>query len=105
MPLYDYECPKCGNIQENVLQKFDDPPLVCDHSFEGIPGEGEPATMNRLIGQVSFRQVGKDWPDVEHKKLKERFEKRNKRIEKMSPQQQEAFKRIIDSTGGKRYIP
>jgi putative FmdB family regulatory protein len=27
MPLYEYQCEKCGNVFE-ILQKFSDPPLI-----------------------------------------------------------------------------
>lgn len=52
MPIYEYECKKCGNVQE-VLQKFSDSPLsTCRHC------SGE---LHKLISQSSFHLKGSGW--------------------------------------------
>ena len=106
MPIYDFECPQCGHVIENLVQKFDDPPPNCSGETDEEADSCHATTpMTRLIGQSTFRCVGKGWPDQDSKELKARFNKRNKRIESMTPEQQQGFKNIIDRTGGKRYIP
>lgn len=107
MPLYDYECPVCGRIEENVLQKFEDPPITCmEHQTDSKENTSRcDGVMVRLIGLSTFKCKGEGFPDQDSKVLKERFVKRNARIEKMDPLAQQRLKNIIDSTGGKRYIP
>lgn len=106
MPLYDFECSECGWIEENVLQKFDDPPIRCAGFQEGeLEVRHAPCDMVRLIGLSHFKLVGKGWPDKDSQELRARFRRRNARIQKMDPTTQQGFKDLIDRTGGKRYIP
>jgi putative FmdB family regulatory protein len=52
MPLYEYECTKCGH-QIEVLQKFSDAPInECDQC------KGK---MKRLISQSTFHLKGTGW--------------------------------------------
>jgi putative FmdB family regulatory protein len=52
MPIYEYECTKCGHITE-AWQKFSDPPLSkCQHC------KGK---MRKLISQSSFHLKGTGW--------------------------------------------
>ena len=52
MPIYEYECEKCGKIQE-VFQKFSDKPLrKCSHCS---------GRVNKLISQSSFHLKGTGW--------------------------------------------
>jgi putative FmdB family regulatory protein len=52
MPLYEYECTKCGEIEE-AIQKFSDPPLTtCPHCS---------GKLNKLISQSSFHLKGTGW--------------------------------------------
>ncbi len=52
MPLYEYECSKCGRIGE-VLQKFSDKPLKkCKHCS---------GKLNKLISHSSFHLKGTGW--------------------------------------------
>ncbi len=52
MPIYEYECKNCGNVEE-VLQKFSDSPLTtCGHC------SGE---FHKLISQSSFHLKGSGW--------------------------------------------
>ena len=52
MPLYEYQCSKCGNIFE-VIQKFSDEPLTV---HEGCGGE-----VVRLISRSAFQLKGSGW--------------------------------------------
>jgi putative FmdB family regulatory protein len=52
MPLYEYQCTKCGKIEE-VIQKFSDDPLsTCRHCS---------GKLNKLISQSSFHLKGTGW--------------------------------------------
>ena len=52
MPIYEYECTKCGNVEE-VLQKFSDrPQSKCRHCS---------GKLHKLISQSSFHLKGTGW--------------------------------------------
>jgi len=52
MPIYEYECTKCGHVTE-VWQKFSDPPL---EKCEACGGE-----VRKLISQSTFHLKGSGW--------------------------------------------
>ena len=52
MPLYEYECTKCGKIEE-VLQKFSDAPLTQCKSCSG--------NLHKLVSHSSFHLKGTGW--------------------------------------------
>lgn len=52
MPIYEYECTKCGRIEE-ALQKFSDKPLSkCRHCS---------GKLHRVISQSTFHLKGSGW--------------------------------------------
>jgi len=52
MPIYEYECEKCGRIEE-VLQKFSDKPLSrCGHCS---------GKLHKLVSQSAFHLKGAGW--------------------------------------------
>ena len=52
MPIYEYECSKCGRIDE-VLQRFSDKPLKkCKHCS---------GKLQKLISHSSFHLKGTGW--------------------------------------------
>jgi putative FmdB family regulatory protein len=52
MPIYEYECNKCGKIEE-ALQKFSDKPLTkCKHCS---------GKLHKLVSQSSFHLKGTGW--------------------------------------------
>jgi len=52
MPLYEYQCTRCGEIEE-AIQKFSDPPLTTCRHCSG--------KLNKLISQSSFHLKGTGW--------------------------------------------
>ncbi|WP_028325104.1 FmdB family zinc ribbon protein [Desulfatirhabdium butyrativorans] len=52
MPIYEYECTQCGQIEE-VLQKFSDEPLTTCKKCSG--------KLHKLISQSSFHLKGTGW--------------------------------------------
>ena len=59
MPIYEYECKKCGRITE-ALQGFNDPPLKkCEHC------KGK---LEKLISLSSFQLTGTGWYATDYAK-------------------------------------
>ena len=52
MPIYEYECTKCGNIEE-ALQKFSDKPLTRCGNCRG--------KLTKLVSQTTFHLKGSGW--------------------------------------------
>jgi putative FmdB family regulatory protein len=52
MPIYEYQCSKCGNIEE-AIQKFSDKPLSKCRRCSG--------RLSRLISQSTFHLKGSGW--------------------------------------------
>jgi len=52
MPIYEYECSKCGEIEE-VFQKFSDKPLVKCKRCSG--------RLHKIISHSSFHLKGTGW--------------------------------------------
>jgi putative FmdB family regulatory protein len=52
MPLYEYECTQCGQIEE-ALQKFSDKPLKKCRACSG--------SLRKLISNSSFHLKGTGW--------------------------------------------
>ena len=58
MPLYEYECNKCGKVIE-ALQKFSDEPLI---KCEECGGE-----LKKLVSKNSFSLKGGGWYITDYK--------------------------------------
>lgn len=52
MPIYEYQCQKCGEIEE-ALQKFSDKPLTKCKQCSG--------KLHKLVSQSSFHLKGSGW--------------------------------------------
>jgi putative FmdB family regulatory protein len=52
MPIYEYECTKCGKIEE-AIQKFSDKPLTKCQSCAG--------KLHKLVSQSTFHLKGTGW--------------------------------------------
>jgi len=52
MPIYEYECSKCGHIEE-VMQKFSDKPLSRCPNCNG--------KLRKLMSQSTFHLKGSGW--------------------------------------------
>jgi len=52
MPIYEYQCMKCGHVRE-AWQKFSDPPLTECELCHG--------KMKKLISQSTFHLKGTGW--------------------------------------------
>ena len=52
MPIYEYECTRCGRIEE-VMQQFSDKPLKTCRACSG--------KLHKLISRSSFHLKGTGW--------------------------------------------
>ncbi|SFM60058.1 FmdB family zinc ribbon protein [Thermodesulforhabdus norvegica] len=52
MPIYEYECTRCGKVIE-VMQKFSDPPLTECEACHG--------SLRKLISMSTFHLKGTGW--------------------------------------------
>jgi putative FmdB family regulatory protein len=52
MPIYEYQCKKCGTIEE-ALQKFSDKPLTRCRNCSG--------KLHKLVSRSSFHLKGTGW--------------------------------------------
>ncbi len=52
MPVYEYECSECGNIEE-AFQKMSDPPLKECNKCKG--------KLRKLVSHSSFHLKGSGW--------------------------------------------
>ena len=59
MPLYEYQCTQCGEIEE-AIQKFSDAPLTVCRNCSG--------KLNKLISQSSFHLKGTGWYVTDYSK-------------------------------------
>ena len=59
MPLYEYQCTACGEIEE-AIQKFSDAPLTACRHCSG--------KLNKLISQSSFHLKGTGWYVTDYSK-------------------------------------
>jgi putative FmdB family regulatory protein len=58
MPIYEYQCQKCGTIEE-ALQKFSDKPLTkCRHCT---------GKLHKLVSKSSFHLKGTGWYVTDYK--------------------------------------
>ncbi len=75
MPLYEYQCTKCGEIEETI-QKFSDAPLTTCRHCSG--------RLNKMISQSSFHLKGTGWYVTDYSK-KSPSTPKDKRSETTTP--------------------
>ncbi len=80
MPIYEYECSKCGHVHE-IMQKISDKPLIKCPLCSG--------KLQKLISQSSFHLKGSGWYATDYAKgaagpapAKKQAEKADKNPEK-----------------------
>jgi putative FmdB family regulatory protein len=89
MPIYEYECEKCGAIEE-VLQKFSDMPLVKCKQCSG--------KLHRLISHSSFHLKGSGWYVTDYANKSQGCSTPPKTTADPSPKKPEEPKKAIDKT-------
>jgi len=91
MPIYEYECMKCGQIKE-VLQKISDSPLTqCDKCS---------GKLHKLVSQSSFHLKGTGWyvTDYADKKTSDSSNKSNSSNTTKSEKETKSKTEKADST-------
>jgi putative FmdB family regulatory protein len=83
MPIYEYECTKCGQIEE-VLQKFSEKPLSkCKHCS---------GKLHKLISQSTFHLKGSGWYVTDYAKKNNLTPSTNKKKEKKPTESKDSSK-------------
>ena len=68
MPIYEYQCKKCGTIEE-ALQKFSDKPLTkCRHCS---------GKLHKLVSRSSFHLKGTGWYVTDYANISAAAEKKS----------------------------
>jgi len=93
MPIYEYECTKCGNVEE-ALQKFSDKPLVRCRHCKG--------RLTKLVSQSTFHLKGSGWYATDYaNKSKKSTKPSKKETQSKSPESQSSE----SSTDNKKATP
>ena len=93
MPVYEYQCTKCGQIEE-ALQKISESPLeTCSHC------KGH---LKKLISQSTFHLKGSGWYVTDYGGSKTSAEKKpdkksDKKVETKSKEPKTTSKKTADS--------
>ena len=90
MPIYEYECTKCGSIEE-ALQKFSDKPLAkCKHCS---------GKLHKLMSQSTFHLKGTGWYVTDYADKSKNSEKYSqKKTEESKPVQTKS----VDTDSGNK---
>lgn len=73
MPVYEYECTKCGQLTE-VWQKFSDPPIKRCESCNG--------KVRKLISQSTFHLKGSGWYVTDYASKRDGYKEKSEKTEK-----------------------
>ena len=76
MPIYEYECTKCGKIEE-VLQNFSDKPLT---KCQGCTGK-----LHKLVSQSTFHLKGTGWYVTDYANKSAKAQKPSSKNRKSKP--------------------
>ena len=76
MPIYEYECIKCGEIEE-ALQNFSDKPLTKCQSCAG--------KLNKLVSQSTFHLKGTGWYVTDYANKSAKAQKPSSKNRKSKP--------------------
>lgn len=63
-PIYEFECPDCGNICEEIMKSFkeaNDFPPICQHGDPENYEKGLASPMTRKMANTSFVLKGSGW--------------------------------------------
>ena len=90
MPIYEYECTKCGNIEE-ALQKFSDKPLTkCRHCS---------GKLHKLVSQSTFHLKGTGWYVTDYA---DKSKKSPKSSQKKTEESKSVQTKSTDTDAGKK---
>lgn len=61
MPLYEYQCNKCGRVVEALQRMSDDPLKRCDELGDERPGCDGGGDLEKVMSRTSFVLKGDGW--------------------------------------------
>ena len=80
MPIYEYECTKCGQVEE-AIQKFSDRPLTkCGHCS---------GKLQKLVSHSSFHLKGTGWYVTDYAGKSENAASKERKTESSSTEKAE----------------
>lgn len=89
MPIYEFECTKCGAMEE-VFQKISEKPLLkCKHCS---------GKLHKLISQSSFHLKGSGWYVTDYANKSKSTTASPKKEEKISSEKPESSGKTTDSS-------
>lgn len=89
MPIYEFECTKCGAMEE-VFQKLSEKPLVkCKHCS---------GKLHKLISQSSFHLKGSGWYVTDYANKSRSAPSKQKKEEKTSSEKSDTSVKTTDSS-------
>jgi putative FmdB family regulatory protein len=91
MPIYEYECTKCGQIKE-AFQRFSDKPLSkCSHCS---------GKLQRLISHSSFHLKGSGWYVTDYANKSSPSSTKPKKSESKPAESAESASPVASTTAG-----
>lgn len=85
MPIYEYQCIKCGNIDEAIQKISDAPKLHCSKCA---------GDLHKLISQSTFHLKGSGWYVTDYAKNKQSSSNSSKKISDSSKDQKPKTEKI-----------
>jgi len=97
MPIYEYQCQKCGTIEE-ALQKFSDKPLTkCRHCT---------GKLHKLVSRSSFHLKGTGWYVTDYKNQSKDTaadsEKKTESVDSTKPEKSASPPKKTSASSGKK---
>jgi putative FmdB family regulatory protein len=81
MPIYEYECTRCGKVEE-AFQRFSDKPLAkCRHCS---------GKLHKLVSQSSFHLKGSGWYVTDYANKSKNTSTKPQKAEKTSSESSES---------------
>lgn len=88
MPIYEYECEKCGAVKE-AFQQFSDKPLKTCNACKG--------KLHKLISQSTFHLKGSGWYVTDYAGKSQANSSSPKKQDTTSPKKQNTTSKSTDS--------
>lgn len=89
MPIYEFECTKCGAMEE-IFQKLSEKPLLkCKHCS---------GKLHKLISQSSFHLKGTGWYVTDYANKSRSTATNQKKEEKKSSEKPDTSAKVTDSS-------
>lgn len=112
MPVYDFLCPDCGALEENLVLTFEE--YDAQKALGGLPCEKCPGFMQIKPGRfgLKFGRVAgrgsQTYPGSKRERrqlMEQRYEKRNARLDALPEEQKRRMEKFMDRRGVRKTAP